>query len=114
MTSEENMDFNNYQFRAKQTAIYPKDKALEYLGLGLVSEAGEVAGKIKKLIRDHDSKLTPELAHQISLEVGDVLWYIAQLCTELNTNMGKVAVDNIDKLSKRLSENKIKGDGDNR
>lgn len=108
------MDFNIYQFRANKTAIYPKEKALEYLCLGLVSEAGEVAGKIKKLIRDHNSELTPDFADQISLEVGDVLWYIAQLSTELKMNMGKIASENIEKLSKRSAKNKLGGDGDNR
>ena len=108
------MEFNNYQHRCQATAMYPADRALEYLGLGLVSEAGEVAGKIKKLIRDHNSELTPELADQISFELGDVLWYIAQLCTELKTNMGKVAIDNIQKLSHRKLSNTIKGEGDNR
>ena len=108
------MDFNNYQFRASQTAVYPQEKALEYLSLGLVSEAGEVAGKVKKLIRDNDSQMTEENREQLILEIGDVLWYVAQLCTTLKENMGAVAQKNADKLSARKSNNTIHGSGDNR
>ena len=65
---EENMDFANYQLRTSQTAIYPSDKALEYLALGLVSEAGEVAGKVKRIIRDHDSVLNEETKEKLLAE----------------------------------------------
>ena len=108
------MDFTNYQWRTGHTAIYPQDKALEYLSLGLVSEAGEVAGKVKKIIRDHDSKLTDEMKEALTAEIGDVMWYIAQLCTALDTNMGIVARQNVDKLAKRKQANTLSGDGDNR
>lgn len=108
------MEFNMYQRRASLTAIYPQDKALEYLSLGLVSEAGEVAGKVKKIIRDHNSEISEELNEALQAEIGDVLWYIAQLCTTLGTNMSVVANKNIEKLAKRKESNKISGDGDNR
>jgi NTP pyrophosphatase (non-canonical NTP hydrolase) len=108
------MDFGNYQWRTGHTAVYPTDKALEYLSLGLVSEAGEVAGKVKKIIRDHNSELTPELIEALELELGDVLWYVAQMCSVLKTNMGVVANKNIEKLALRKQANTIKGSGDNR
>lgn len=115
MTAEaEDMDFNNYQRRTSHTAIYPKEKALEYLSLGLVSEAGEVAGKVKKIIRDYNSEMSEELNEALQAEIGDVLWYIAQLCTTLGTNMSVVATKNVEKLAKRKENNKLGGDGDNR
>ena len=115
MTSEDkDMDFINYQWRTSKTAIYPSDKALEYLSLGLVSEAGEVAGKAKKIIRDHNSVLTPETKDALLAEIGDVMWYIAQLCEILGTNMGIVARQNVEKLAQRQKTNKLSGDGDNR
>lgn len=111
---ENNMDFTNYQWRTSQTAIYPKEKALEYLSLGLVSEAGEVAGKVKKVIRDNNSILTDEMKSALMAEIGDVMWYIAQLCEALETNMGIVARQNVDKLAKRKTSNTLGGDGDDR
>lgn len=114
MTEGTEMDFANYQWRTGHTAIYPKDKALEYLSLGLVSEAGEVAGKVKKIIRDHDSVMTNEMNENLQAEIGDVMWYIAQLCTALGTSMGTVARKNVDKLAKRQQSNTLSGDGDNR
>ena len=114
MVGVDSMDFSNYQWRTGHTAIYPMDKALEYLSLGLVSEAGEVAGKVKKIIRDHGSELTPELIEALEFELGDVLWYIAQLCTILKTNLGVVANKNVEKLALRKQANTIKGSGDDR
>ena len=81
-----NITATEYQDKAKVTAIFPKEKALEYLALGLSSESGEVAGKIKKIIRDKD-KLNPT---DLGAEIGDVLWYCALLAEELNLNLGKI------------------------
>lgn len=114
MKKVEDMDFANYQWRAGHTAVYPKDKALEYLSLGLVSEAGEVAGKVKKIIRDHNSELTDEQSEMLQAEIGDVLWYIAELCSTLKVNMASVARKNIDKLHRRQESDTIHGSGDNR
>lgn len=111
---EEYMDFVNYQWRTSQTAIYPSEKALEYLSLGLVSEAGEVAGKVKKIIRDHNSVLTSDMKDSLIAEIGDVMWYIAQLCEALETNMSVVARKNVEKLAQRQKSNTLSGDGDNR
>lgn len=108
------MNFNEYQEATKKTAIYPSDKALEYLSLGLASEAGEVAGKIKKIIRDSDSKLSKDHVDAISGELGDVLWYVAQLADFAGLSLEAVAAGNIDKLLSRYERGAIGGSGDNR
>jgi NTP pyrophosphatase (non-canonical NTP hydrolase) len=113
---EDDMDFSNYQFRAGKTAKYPNNPALGiiYTALGLASEAGEVAGKVKKMIRDEDNELTPERKQQILDEVGDVLWYCAMLATELNSSLAEVAINNIRKLEDRNQRGVIQGSGDKR
>ena len=105
-----NITATEYQKKAKETAIFPKEKALEYLALGLSSESGEVAGKIKKIIRDK-SKLNP---NDIGAEIGDVLWYCALLADELKLNLGKIMENNIEKLHSRKARGVIGGSGDNR
>ena len=97
-----------YQAKAKETAIFPEDKALEYLSLGLVGEAGEIANKVTKVIRDN--KPNDDLAG----EIGDVLWYCAMLANELNVNLGKIMEDNLYKLNDRKTRGTLAGSGDNR
>lgn len=106
--------FDEYQNKSSMTAIFPEEFALEYLCLGLVSEAGEVAGKIKKVIRDNNRQMSDEVKKQISDEIGDVLWYLAQLSLELNIPMSRIATENIDKLRDRENRGKISGSGDSR
>lgn len=106
--------FNDYQAATESTAVYPKDKALEYLVLGLASEAGEVAGKLKKIIRDNESVVGVHEAKVICKELGDVLWYVAQIALELNTTLEAVAMMNIDKLADRKNRGVISGSGDSR
>lgn len=109
------MNFNDYQKQAKKTAVYPnKGKNYIYPVLGLAGEAGEVAEKFKKIIRDNDGKINSEKKAEIEKELGDVLWYVAQISTELKINLEDVAKTNIKKLSSRLKRNCIKGNGDNR
>lgn len=108
------MDFKNYSFRAAKTAKYPQELAIEYTTLGLVSEAGEVAGKVKKVIRDDDNEMSEVKRLQILDEVGDVIWYCAMLCRELGYDIGMAASRNIDKLESRYSRGVIGGSGDNR
>lgn len=108
------MDFNLYQFRTSMTAKYPTDKAIEYLVLGLTSEAGEVAGKYKKIIRDANGQLSENSKNALLDEIGDVLWYCAQLCEQLENNLGVVALRNIQKLEGRLERGTIGGSGDSR
>jgi NTP pyrophosphatase (non-canonical NTP hydrolase) len=103
------MNFNEYQEEAVKTAIYPKEKALEYLALGLGNEAGEVQGKVKKWLRDDTFN-----KEDIAAEIGDVLWYIAALCRDLEVNMDDVATGNLAKLKSRQERGTIQGSGDNR
>lgn len=107
--------FNGYQQATAQTAKYPPEQALEYLSLGIASEAGEVAGKMKKWIRDGDSKMTrEEWVQAMSSEIGDVLWYAARLADELGLSLSQIAEDNMDKLLDRKARGVIGGSGDNR
>jgi NTP pyrophosphatase (non-canonical NTP hydrolase) len=112
----DNMDFNNYQFRASKTAIYPKEglQGLLYTSLGLVSEAGEVAGKVKRILRDDQSAISPDRHEQLVDELGDVLWYCAMVADELGITLSYAAQRNIDKLEDRMNRGKIQGSGDNR
>jgi len=104
-----------YQQRASETAIIPKHQALEYLTLGLVGEAGEIANKAKKLIRDGaDVEGYNDKLDQIAAELGDVLWYAAMLCNHVEVNLGKVMENNLDKLADRKSRGVIGGSGDTR
>ena len=95
-------DFDDYQWAATPTATYPDGQELQYLALGLTSEAGEVADKLKKLIRDNETQLErlTEQKQGIIAELGDVLWYTAMLAYELDY-FSTVASDNIDKLESR-------------
>jgi len=98
-----------YENYASQTAIFPKEKALEYLALGLTSEAGEVAGKVKKLIRDGkgDKKA-------IASEIGDVLWYCAMLAKETDVPLNEIMKENLRKLHSRKERGTLSGSGDER
>ena len=109
------MKFSDYQKLIEKTAIYPnRGSNLSYPALGLTGEAGEVADKVKKLIRDHDGILTPTLKLEMVKELGDVLWYLTALALELNVNLEDVAKSNVKKLTDRKSRGVLKGDGDNR
>jgi NTP pyrophosphatase (non-canonical NTP hydrolase) len=109
------MNFNEYQIKARETAVYPNiNSNFIYPTLGLVGEAGEVAEKIKKVIRDNNGIISEEKKEEIKKELGDVLWYVANLAKELNIDLDDVAQGNIEKLFSRMERNKIHGDGDNR
>jgi NTP pyrophosphatase (non-canonical NTP hydrolase) len=109
------MDFNEYQKESRKTAIYPNQgKNFIYPTLGLAGESGEVADKIKKVIRDKKGKLDKETIEEIEKELGDVLWYLAQLASELGLSFENVAKKNLEKLFSRKERDKIKGSGDNR
>lgn len=107
-------DMDEYQRLASTTAKYPSDSGLVYTVLGMASEAGEVAGKLKKAIRDEGGNISPERREQLISEVGDVLWYVAMVAMELDTTLSSVAEQNLDKLLDRKSRGVIGGDGDNR
>jgi len=109
------MDFNDYQTKSRKTAGYPAvGHSVVYPTLGLVNEAGEVAGKIKKVFRDKDGQISEETRAALKAELGDVLWYVAQVATELGLSLDEIAEYNIAKLYDRLERGKIKGEGDNR
>ena len=109
------MNFNDYQTKSRKTAKYPViGHAVIYPALGLVNEAGEVAGKIKKVFRDRDGQVSEEVREALKAELGDVLWYIAQVATELDLSLDEIAEHNIAKLYDRLERGTIQGDGDNR
>src|SRR6056300_920357 len=106
---EEVMTAEFYEMKAGQTAIFPKYKALEYLALGLTSEAGEVAGKIKKIIRDGKGN-----KEAIAYEIGDVLWYCAVLASELGVELNDIMKKNLQKLHDRKERGTLQGSGDRR
>ena len=109
------MDFSNYQTKSRRTAGYPAiGHSVIYPTLGLVNEAGEVAGKIKKVFRDKSGEINEETRQAIKAELGDVLWYLAQVATELDLSLNEIAEHNIAKLYDRLERGKIKREGDNR
>jgi len=109
------MDFTEYQKKASSTAQYPdKGNNVYYPVLGLCGESGEVAEKIKKVMRDHGGEFSDNKKMELGKELGDVLWYIAALATELGLDMGDIAEKNIEKLFSRKDRGKIKGSGDNR
>ncbi len=109
------MNFTDYQQRAKQTAKYLIiGHAVVYPTLGLTNEAGEVAGKIKKIFRDKEGVINETDREALQAELGDVLWYLAQIATELHLSLDNIAEHNIAKLLDRQARGKIQGDGDNR
>ncbi|MDA0717377.1 MAG: nucleoside triphosphate pyrophosphohydrolase family protein [Cyanobacteria bacterium] len=109
------MDFQLYQERSRATARYPDVGTNPiYPTLGLCGEAGEVADKVKKVLRDRQGSFSPEVIAELQLELGDVLWYVAQLATELGLELENIAQANLDKLASRAARNVIGGSGDMR
>jgi NTP pyrophosphatase (non-canonical NTP hydrolase) len=109
------MNFSDYQSKSRKTARYPViGHGVIYPTLGLANEAGEVAGKVKKIFRDKGGLIGVEEREALKSELGDVLWYLAQVCTELEIPLDEVAEGNIEKLYSRLERGKIGGEGDNR
>lgn len=109
------MDFETYQKQSRRTALYPNNGSnFIYPTLGLVGESGEVAEKIKKVLRDKNGLVDENTKMEIKKELGDVLWYLSQLATELNLSLDDIANDNLQKLFSRMERNKIHGEGDNR
>lgn len=118
MTQNKALTFEDYQLGTAETAKYPgafegNAIALSYLGLGL-GEAGEVQGKIKKILRDAGGEISPEAAKEIGKELGDVLWYVGRMADELGFGLEDIAQANLDKLADRKARGVIGGSGDNR
>ena len=109
------MDLNQYQTSALKTAVYPNmGTNFPYPALGLAGEAGEVADKLKKVIRDNDGVLTDPVRDAVAKELGDVLWYVAVLAYERDYDLNTIAQNNLDKLASRQERGVLSGSGDNR
>lgn len=116
------MDMNAYQDEAATTAIYPgagnphSFDALAYTTLGLTGEAGEIANKVKKLLRDHDDlpAAIADARDTLAAELGDVLWYVAMLANQLDYDLEAIARGNLAKLADRANRGTLTGSGDQR
>jgi NTP pyrophosphatase (non-canonical NTP hydrolase) len=108
------LEFSDYQKQAASTAIYPESEAVFYPCMGLAGEAGEVAGKASKIMRDKNRVICDDDRVALLKEVGDVLWFCAQVCTDLRANMSDVAQMNLNKLNSRLQRGVLGGSGDDR
>lgn len=109
------MTFDDYQKESRKTALYPDiGRNFIYPALGLCGEAGEVAEKIKKVLRDKGGVMDDDTRSSVRKELGDVLWYVAQLATELKLPLDEIAADNIEKLFSRKNRGMLRGDGDDR
>ena len=103
------MNLSDYQDAAVDSAIYSRDYAVTYPILGLVGEAGEVAEKWKKNLRDGVFDID-----EMAKELGDVLWYLANTANDLGLNLGLIAEKNLKKLADRKARGVLAGNGDNR
>ena len=108
------MEFSEYQRFSRRTAEYPREAWLTYPALGLAGEAGEVAEHAKKAIRDDAGMVTDERRAAVAKELGDVLWYVAQLASELGLELDQIARDNLEKLFSRQRRGVLSGSGDER
>ncbi len=109
------VSFNLYQYLASTTAQYPfAGENPYYVVLGLGGETGEVCEKFKKIMRDKNGVISQQDREEISKELGDVLWYLSQICEELGITLKDVAIQNLAKLHSRKQRGKIAGSGDNR
>ena len=109
------MTFKDYQDKAVETAIYGAGNKIIYPALGLANEAGEVLGKIKKVLRDKEGNFE-DIGTRVAIadEMGDVLWYLAALAKDIDISLDQIADRNIAKLLDRRARNVIQGSGDNR
>ena len=108
-------ELDEYQKLSRRTwNLVKTDHPIVYPTLGLVNEAGELAGKVKKIFRDKQGVITPEDRDALKYELGDVLWYLAQIATELDLSLNEVASAYLTKLFDRLERGKIRGEGDYR
>lgn len=108
------MTLNEYQHGALKTALYPREHAIVYPTLGLNGEAGEVADKVKKTIRDFGGDFSDDRRRAIAMELGDVMWYAATLAHDLGFSLDEIAEMNLAKLQSRVERGKLHGEGDNR
>lgn len=104
--------FREYQAAAARTRLV--HDRLHYAVLGLTEEAGEVAGQVKRAVRDDDGTLTESRKSKLVDELGDVLWYVAALCDDLGVSLAEVAARNVQKLADRQARKALKGEGSGR
>lgn len=108
-------DFQAYQRESRKTwGLIETNHPIVYPTLGLANEAGEVAGKVKKIFRDKGGFISDADRQALKQELGDVLWYLAQICTELGLTLEEVAEANLTKLASRQERGQIRGEGDGR
>lgn len=105
---------SEYQRLSRRTAEYPREAWLAYPALGLSGEAGEVAEHAKKAIRDDGGEVSPERRDAMAKELGDVLWYVSQIASELGLDLDEIAQTNLDKLLSRQRRGVLSGSGDDR
>ena len=109
------MKLNDYQKAAMETAVFPERNGYSYTALGLAGEAGEIANKVKKFIRDgYTPEELPEKLNQLKDELGDVLWYVAAMAKVLEIDLETVASNKLNKLKSRMERGTLSGSGDNR
>ena len=109
------MLISEYQELSRRTATYPgAGDNIVSPTLGLAGEAGEVAEKVKKLLRDDDGVMSRERREALAGELGDVLWYVAQLATEAGLDLDVIAGANLAKLRSRQERSVLSGSGDTR
>ncbi len=109
------MNFQEYQEQSRQTAIYPDvGNNFVYPILGIAGESGEVAEKVKKILREKNGAVDEEAKQELAKELGDLLWYMSQLASELGITLDEVAKSNIDKTRSRMERGALLGNGDNR
>jgi NTP pyrophosphatase (non-canonical NTP hydrolase) len=109
------MLISEYQERSRRTATYPgAGDNIVYPTLGLAGEAGEVAEKVKKLLRDDGGVMSADRREALAGELGDVLWYVAQVATEAGLDLEEIAQGNLDKLLSRQQRGMLSGSGDSR
>ena len=112
----EQLTLNDYQIKSQETAIYPRDNNMDliYTTLGLAGEAGEIANKVKKIIRDNNGDIPYAVREALVDELGDVLWYVAAVADSLLASLDQIAFKNLVKLQSRKDRGKIGGSGDTR
>ncbi len=103
------MNLDEYQEKAVATAIYPANYSVIYPAMGAVNEAGEVAGKVKKIMRGDAVSYSA-----VADEIGDTLWYLAALARDLGFKLSDIAKGNLSKLASRAERGVLQGNGDNR
>lgn len=112
---EASLTFEEYQEESRKTAIYPdKDSNFAFPALGLAGESGEVSKLIYRVLRDEEGKINEERRQKLLKELGDVLWYMSNLATELGLSLDEIAKKNLEKLASRQERGVLRGSGDER